>query len=117
MIPDGFWQKVGSLPPGRRAKFYELLLHELTIVVRAIWSDETLSERSKLDLMKWTNEIVHRVGPRLTDIRINEGNGWVEEEFGRLINEYSERHAFLSSAVANAVASSWRLVDKDGGEQ
>ena len=52
---------IGELSDEERLKFYEYLAHNLTVSVRAIWSDEGLTDGEKVESLKWLNEIMHRV--------------------------------------------------------
>lgn len=52
---------IGELSDEERLKFYEILAHTLTVSVRAIWSDEALTDSEKVESLKWLNEIMHRV--------------------------------------------------------
>ena len=50
-----------ALGPDQRRRAYARLWFELTIVARAVWSDERYADAQKLDGLKWINEIQHRV--------------------------------------------------------
>ncbi len=52
---------VVALDGTQAKKFCTRLWFELTIVGRAIWSDETLDAAAQLNALKWLNEIQHRV--------------------------------------------------------
>ena len=52
---------IGELSDEERVKFYECLAHNLTVSVRAIWSDAGLIDSEKVERLKWLNEIMHRV--------------------------------------------------------
>lgn len=52
---------IGELSDEERLKFYEYLAHNLTVSVRAIWSDARLTDGEKVESLKWLNEIMHRV--------------------------------------------------------
>jgi hypothetical protein len=52
---------IGALSEEERIRFYEILAHNLTVSVRAIWSDEQLADGERVERMKWINEIMHRV--------------------------------------------------------
>lgn len=42
--------------------FTDLLLANITTMNRAIWSDERTDSETKIDCLKWSNELVHRIG-------------------------------------------------------
>lgn len=52
---------IGELSDEERLKFYEYLAHNLTVSVRAIWSNADLTDGEKVENLKWLNEIMHRV--------------------------------------------------------
>lgn len=52
---------IGELSDEERLKFYECLAHNLTVSVRAVWSNEGLTDGEKVEKLKWLNEIMHRV--------------------------------------------------------
>lgn len=55
---------LGKLAPFSKRtliRFYEISAHNLTISIRATWSDEELSDSQKVERMKWINEIMQRV--------------------------------------------------------
>ncbi len=52
-----FPEAISSVSPAQRLRFYELLAHNLTVTMRAIWSDDALSNSEKVDRMRWVNEI------------------------------------------------------------
>jgi len=55
---------------GTQAKaFCTRFWFELTIVGRAIWSDETLDAAAQLNALKWLNEIQHRVSGAHASLR------------------------------------------------
>jgi hypothetical protein len=69
-------EAVAAFDENRRRWFYETLAHNLTVCVRAIWSDEKLSDAGKVEQMKWLNEIQHRVTGKLRAAK-----PWPDTEF------------------------------------
>ena len=53
--------RVVALDGTQAKEFCTRFWFELTIVGRAIWSDETLDAAAQLNALKWINEIQHRV--------------------------------------------------------
>ena len=68
---------IGELSEEERLRFYECLAHNLTVSVRAIWSDDDLSDAEKLESLKWLNEIMHRVTMKSAMLRMHQ-NKWSE---------------------------------------
>ncbi len=52
-------KQVEALAHSNRIHFYEVLAHNLTVVVREIWSDERLTNAEKVDQLREVNEILH----------------------------------------------------------
>jgi len=92
-----------------RLHFYEVLAHNLTVAIRGVWSDESISDAEKVDRMKWVNEILHRVTAKVYVLRLKT-HEWTETDFEQLILEYVAAHPRIASEVASAVRSSYRTV-------
>ena len=65
-----FPKLIGELGDEERIRFYEILAHNLTVVVRGIWSDEKLTDKQRVERMKWLNEIMHRIVMKSAYLRI-----------------------------------------------
>ncbi|NML20872.1 hypothetical protein HHL16_08300 [Pseudoflavitalea sp. G-6-1-2] len=50
-----------DFPTSIKRLFLETLLFNFTITSRAIHSDESQTEKEKLDALKWLNELTHRI--------------------------------------------------------
>lgn len=44
-----------------KIEFCEHLMHNLTVAIRSIWSDDSISDSEKVDRIKWINEFHHRI--------------------------------------------------------
>jgi hypothetical protein len=53
--------EVATWPVEQKVLYCDILLAELTVVNRGIWSDENLDDPKRVDMLKWTNELAHRV--------------------------------------------------------
>lgn len=95
----------------QKRKFYVLFAHNLTVSVRAIWSDENLTDGEKIVGMKQINEIMHRLIFRIEELyKISkvEDDSWTEEDFWNLIKHYcSENHEILAGKVGWAIKLSY----------
>jgi hypothetical protein len=58
-------EAIASFNDRRRRQFYEALAHNLTVCVRGIWSDDSISDAEKVEQMKCINEIQHRTTGQL----------------------------------------------------
>ncbi len=87
--------------------FNELLLSDLTVMNRAIWSDESTDDNSKIESLKWSNELSHRIWNIIFDLKRNEGNE-SENKLGENINFYAKQSKELAahlSAITNSTVN------------
>lgn len=61
---------IGALSEEERITFYEVLAHNLTVSVRAIWSDDQLTDGQRVERLKYVNEIMHRVVMKSALLRV-----------------------------------------------
>ena len=97
---------ISALPHARRLLFYELLAHNLTVSVRAIWSDEDITDAEKVDRMKWVNEILHRVTSKVRVLRLGE-HEWTEEDSWLEIRHWVSQNPAIEADVNAAVKWSY----------
>jgi hypothetical protein len=97
-----FERRVGSLSHADRLLFYELFAHELTIAVRAIWSDDATSDAEKLDRIKWVNEMLHHVVSKVTHVRLGTDDR-SEAEMGEMIRHWASQNPAISGHVGYAL--------------
>lgn len=95
--------------------FNELLLSNLTIMNRAIWYDENTNEQSKLESLKWANELSHRIWNITFDLKRNEDNK-SENRLGENINFYAKQSkqlaGHLSSTINSTVNNFYSITEK-----
>jgi hypothetical protein len=99
-------QLIGSLNTEERLRFYEILAHNLTVSVRAIWSDEDLSDAQKVEGMKWVNEIMHRIVQKSAALRLSR-NDFSEEATWGTITHWVSQSALISGHVGWAIKASY----------
>ena len=104
-------KQIGELSAEQRLTFYEMLARNLTISVRAIWSDDTLADAEKVDRMKWINEIMHRITAKISVTRRNE-NEWAEQDIYEMMKGYVSQNPGIRGEVANAVLQSYAYVTR-----
>ena len=97
---------IGSLSDEERLRFYETLAHNLTVSVRAIWSDDDLSDAEKVEGMKWLNEIMHGVTQKATALRLGR-NDFSEEASWEAITHWARQNSMFSSLVGWAIKTSY----------
>ena len=100
---------IGALTANERLRFYELFAHNLTVVIRGIWSDEAITDAEKVDRIKWVNEILHRVTSKVRVLRLNE-HEWSEEDSWQDIQHWVSQNRETESLVNAAVSWSYDSV-------
>ncbi len=104
-----FAERVAGLDEERRLHFYELLAHNLTVAIRGVWSDGSISDGEKVERMKWINEVLHRATAKVWVLRLRT-HEWTEEDFGSLVRDYADQHPGIKAEVLAAVNFSYRAV-------
>ncbi|MBS9462042.1 hypothetical protein KIM67_06440 [Flagellimonas sp. 389] len=84
--------------------FNELLLSNLTTMNRVIWSDENTDDKSKIDSLKWSNELAHRVWNIIFELKLNSDNE-LENELGENIHFYAKKSTELAGHLATITKS------------
>lgn len=102
---------IGALPDGQRLVFYELLAHNLTVIVRCIWSDENITDAEKVDRMKWVNEILHLVTSKVRALRLSE-HGWTEEDSWEGIKHWISQNPAIQGDILAAIKWSYDYASK-----
>ena len=100
---------IGSLPHEARLHFYEVLAHQLTVAVRSVWSDGSISDADKVEGMKWINEILHGVTAKVYVLRLRT-HEWSEADFASGIAHCISMSPAIEPAVNDAVERSFRIV-------
>jgi hypothetical protein len=103
-----------ALPEVEQLHFYELLAHNLTVTIRWIWSDETLSDPEKIEHIKLVNEVLHRVTSGVPIIRLKNPNKvWDHNLFQADVNHYSAKNSLVKRGVDFAIGLSLGTVTAD----
>jgi hypothetical protein len=100
-------KEISSLSEERRLLYYELLAHNLTVSIRGVWSDETISDAEKIDRIKLINEILHRITSKIQVLRLNE-HEWTEEDIWTMINNYISDNEAIRSGIYFAIDRSYQ---------
>jgi hypothetical protein len=101
--------QVGSLSAENLLRFYEILAHNLTVSVRAVWSDETLTDSQKVERMKWLNEIMHQITSKTAALRRG-CHDYTEADTWKMMQHYISLCPPLAAEVAFATISSYQAV-------
>ena len=85
MTNFNFVHAISKLTSDAKIAYYMNVSRNLTVSIRGIWSDETLNAADKLERLKWSNELMHRVINRVIDLR-TEPHIWNEEDIWQLLH-------------------------------
>jgi hypothetical protein len=107
-------RQVGSLSHQSLISFYEILAHNLTVAIRAIWSDEELNDSQKIERMKWINEVMHRVVLKSAALRVGR-NECSEADTWEMMLHYISLCPNISAHIAIATINSYQAVDRQDG--
>ena len=91
------------------ARFYKTLAHNLTVTIRAIWSDSLLPDSSKIAQIKAVNEILHQVIARIP-VQDHELHPRREDDMADFIRHWVSTEPAINGHVASAIRGSWNTV-------
>jgi hypothetical protein len=104
-----FAERMAVLTEEQRLLFYEVLAHNLTVAIRCVWSDGSISDAEKVERIKWINEILHRATAKVYVLRLKT-HEWTEEDFGSLIRGYADSHEGIKEVVLAAVNRTYQTI-------
>jgi hypothetical protein len=107
-------EAISSLNPEQRLRFYEVFAHNLTVCVRAIWSNDNISDAEKVDRLKWLNEILHRITGKIGVLRLNL-HEWTERDTWEMIQGYIEQNKNNSGDIGWAIKTSYESIVSNAG--
>ncbi|MEL0457623.1 hypothetical protein WJN01_15410 [Flavobacteriaceae bacterium SZ-1-7] len=100
--------------------FNELLLSNLTVMNRAIWSNENTDEQSKLESLKWSIELSHRIWNIIFDLKRNVDNqseNRLEENISFYAKQSKELAGHLSATANSTVNRFYDIIEKNNAPQ
>ena len=100
-------KEISALSEEQRLLYYELLAHNLTVSIRGVLWDETISDAEKLDRIKLVNEIQHRITSKIQVLRLHD-HEWTEEDTWAMINEYISDNEGIRGEVYFAINQSYQ---------
>jgi hypothetical protein len=109
-----YTDRISSLTPDKRLRFYELLAHNLTISIRGVWSEPDLSDSEKLDRIYWINEILHRITSKVYTLRLSH-HEWTESDSWNMIHGYIAQEEAIEKDVMAAISFSYNSVLREEG--
>jgi hypothetical protein len=103
---NNYSEFISNLSSLDRLYFYEKLALNITISVRAIWSDEGYTDTEKIEAMKWLNEIQHRIVSKISVERLTL-HEWKESDIIDMIECYVKFCPFIGSHITYAIRVSY----------
>src|SRR5262245_3941438 len=104
-----FPAKMAKLTEEQRLSFYEGLAHDLTVAIRCVWSNQSITDAEKVDRIKWVNEILHGVTAKVRVLR-TKSHEWTEENFGQMIRHCVNQCPGITQVVYDSLNRSYRQV-------
>jgi hypothetical protein len=101
-----FAEKMARLDTEQRLRFYEVFAHDLTVAIRGIWSDESITPDEKVERIKWVNEILHSATAKVWIVRLKT-HEWTEKDTGSDIAHYCGLNSGIESEVVAAFNRSY----------
>jgi hypothetical protein len=108
-VEFNYQDSISSLSPDKRLHFYELLAHNLTVSIRGVWSEPTLSESQKLNRIYLINEILHSVTAKVYTLRLGL-HEWTEVDTWAMIEGYIVENRAIETDVLAAIGYSYKCV-------
>jgi len=108
-----FVANISALDAEHRLRFYETLAHNLTVSVRAVWSDGSRSDAHKVNAIRCINEILHRVTSKIAVTRRNL-HEWTESDMWGEIKRWVAEDKSISGDVGWAIRRSFEIARSNG---
>ena len=100
-------ERLSHLTQEQKVRFYESLAHILTVVCRAIWAEESITDKEKVEQMKWLNEIQHTVTAKISVERL-QSHEWKEQDVIDTFTHYANLCPQLGDSILQAIQDSYR---------
>ncbi len=113
---DGLEARLEKLDGDERQLFFELLAHNLTVVIRGIWSDASLAPAQQIDRIKWVNEILHRVTAKIRCLRLNT-HEWTDADSVNDMRHWIAQNSAIEGDIQSAVRWSLSALDPSGSNK
>lgn len=94
------WLSVKSIE--EKIMFNELLLSDMTVMNRAIWDDPETTDKTKIECLKWSNELAHRVWNLLFELKRGEDDN-SENRLADNINFYRKQSDELAGHLGETL--------------
>ena len=89
-------------PIEEKIMFNELLLSDMTVMNRAILDDPETTDKTKIECLKWSNELAHRIWNLLFDLKRGEDDN-SENTLAENINFYRKQSKELAGLLGATI--------------
>jgi hypothetical protein len=107
-----FIENLEGLTPEQKLHFYEVLAHNLTVIIRDVCIDSDISDAEKVEQIKWINEVAHRVTAKIYVLRLNT-HKWTEADSWQLFDWAVKQSSSIRTHLSGAIEQSYSSVAND----
>tara|TARA_B110000967_G_scaffold207117_1_gene255672 strand:+ start:1102 stop:1440 length:339 start_codon:yes stop_codon:yes gene_type:complete len=93
---------LGGMSKESQLSFLETFLKELIVKNRSFWSDDEYSDSTKVDCLKWSNELSHRFWNMKGDIEDNKELDFLKR-FIKHLKFYAEQNKVFASHLGGSI--------------
>ena len=95
-----FWLSSKSIED--KIKFTEMLLFDITVMNRSLWSDPNISDKFKIEPLKCSNELTHRIWGLLFGLK-KKSNNKFENDLVEYVNIYGKQSEELKRNMPSTI--------------
>jgi len=90
-----------------------VLAHNLTVSIRVVWSDSSITDSEKVDQIKWINEVLHQVTAKVWVLRLNT-HEWTEEDTWELMGGAVSQNPRINGPLSSAIKDTYdSIIERD----
>ncbi|MCP4178771.1 MAG: hypothetical protein GY756_13480 [bacterium] len=97
-----FIELLSKFDENEKISFYMIFLHNLTIAIRSIWSNQDLTDKDKILQIKWVNEVIHNIISLISHIR-SRTNSYTDEKVWEGIKHWASQNNNAASEIASSL--------------
>ena len=100
-----FVTAVSALSDEQRLRFYEDFAHNLTVTIRAVWDDSSITDAEKVNRIRCINEILHRVTAKVAMLR-RAAHEWSESDMWGEVRRWVGQDKSIAGNIGWAIRRS-----------
>ncbi len=110
LTKESYARILNEIDLSMKIHFYEMFAHNLTVSIRAIWSDPKTSDKEKITGMKEVNEVLHRIIAKISTER-RQTHEWKEEDIFSMLKSVPDSKANSKGHVCAALKSTFQSLE------